>query len=92
MAFATFEVGDVYVLEHADGYLTCHACRLRSQFGDARFNTAFTSVMVEHLRAHAKNGHRIPDGLIPALLLKATELDASTKARRRRTGLGVPAD
>lgn len=59
MAYARFgSESDLYVLEDARGFLCCMRCAL-SDVRETR--TTSRSEMIEHMEAHRRAGHKVPD-------------------------------
>jgi hypothetical protein len=80
MRFVQFGPGgsEVYLFEHARGYVTCWSCRLVGHEGGS-YDTTDLTAMLAHLIDHRAAGHRIPEWLAedlrehwPAYLLVGT--------------------
>jgi predicted small metal-binding protein len=71
MAYARFgSHGDVYVHEDVRGFLCCMRCN----FSDAReTRTKSRGEMIEHLEAHRRAGHKVPDDAIEELRAEITK-------------------
>ena len=63
MSYCRFIVADVYVFHNVSGHLTCYGCSMRGrhEHRDDDFNCTLRSEMVEHLKAHVRNGDHVPE-------------------------------
>lgn len=69
MSYARFgwDDSDVYVFLSSNG-LTCQGCILLDEDGITSFNAEDTKTMVDHLKKHAKAGHKVPADTIQLII------------------------
>ncbi len=70
MSYARFGPNsDVYVYEDVGGFLCCMRCDL----SDAGKRTNSRGEMIEHLEAHRRAGHKVPDDATEELKAEVTK-------------------
>jgi len=73
MAYSRFSNSDVYIYPHIDGYIECCACWLNENKEEYSLFLANVQIdndldLARHLKAHAKQGHDMPEGLLQEIL------------------------
>ena len=73
MAYSRFMDSDIYIYPHIDGYIECCACWLNEKKDEYSLFLANVKIyndldLARHLKAHAEQGHDMPDGLLQEIL------------------------
>ena len=73
MAYSRFYDSDIYIFPHIDGYIQCCACWLNENHDGYSLFLANVKIyndldLARHLKAHAEQGHDMPDGLLQEIL------------------------
>ena len=73
MAYSRFSNSDIYIYPHIDGYIECCACWLNENKEEYSLFLANVKIdndldLARHLKAHANQGHDMPEGLLQEIL------------------------